>query len=144
MTGEEMQAGLTRAGLNLIQQALSIYDSDLKLALWNRRFVEIFALPDHLATVGARFDDIAPVTTLPRVRCPVLLAHGLHDDTVPFAEAVRLAASRPGTTLIQVDAGHDLSDALPQAHKAFESFLNAPGRNRGSQSHEPFAQQRIC
>ncbi|SEM57780.1 PAS fold-containing protein [Gemmobacter aquatilis] len=57
MTGEEMQAGLTRAGLNLIQQALSIYDSDLKLALWNRRFVEIFALPDHLATVGARFDD---------------------------------------------------------------------------------------
>lgn len=119
-----------------------------------RRHLSAMGLPWHplgaLVTlyvqrlIGARFDDIAPVNTLPRVCCPVLLAHGLHDDTVPFAEAVRLAASRPGTTLIQVDAGHDLSDALPQAHKAFESFLNAPGRNRGSQSHEPFAQQRIC
>lgn len=75
--------------------------------------------------IGARFDDIAPLTTLPRVRCPVLLAHGLYDDTVPFAEAERLAASRPGTTLIRVDAGHDLSEALPQARGAFERFLNA-------------------
>ena len=44
---DDARAALTRAGLNLIQQALSIYDSDLKLALWNRRFVEIFA-PLHL------------------------------------------------------------------------------------------------
>ncbi|MDZ7909984.1 MAG: PAS-domain containing protein [Gemmobacter sp.] len=54
---DDARAALTRAGLNLIQQALSIYDSDLRLALWNRRFVEIFALPDHLATEGARFDE---------------------------------------------------------------------------------------
>ncbi|MBL8470006.1 alpha/beta hydrolase [Methyloversatilis discipulorum] len=75
--------------------------------------------------IGARFDDIAPLTTLPRARCPVLLAHGLHDNTVPFAEAERLAASRPGTALIRVDAGHDLSEAMPQARGAFERFLNA-------------------
>lgn len=54
---DEARAALTRAGLNLIQQALSIYDSDLRLALWNRRFVEMFGLPDHLATEGARFDE---------------------------------------------------------------------------------------
>ncbi|MGC9446966.1 PAS-domain containing protein [Cereibacter johrii] len=48
---------LTRAGLNLIQQALSIYDSDLKLAVWNRRFREMFDLPERLASSGADFTE---------------------------------------------------------------------------------------
>ncbi|HAW47423.1 MAG TPA: hypothetical protein DCX34_09325, partial [Roseovarius sp.] len=36
---------MTMAGLNLIQQALTIYDRDLRLAVCNRRFQEMFALP---------------------------------------------------------------------------------------------------
>ena len=48
---------LTTAGLNLIAQALSIYDSDLRLAVSNQRFKEMFDLPDHLVQPGARFDD---------------------------------------------------------------------------------------
>ncbi len=55
--GEEGTAKLTRAGLNLIQQALSIYDSDLRLANCNRRFQEMFDLPDWVVTPGARFED---------------------------------------------------------------------------------------
>jgi len=47
----------TRAGLNLIQQALSIYDADLRLAVCNRPFQEMFSLPEHLVTPGARFDE---------------------------------------------------------------------------------------
>lgn len=47
----------TRAGLNLIQQALSIYDADLRLAVCNRPFQEMFGLPPHLVTPGARFDE---------------------------------------------------------------------------------------
>ncbi|AXQ94096.1 PAS-domain containing protein [Cereibacter azotoformans] len=54
---EEALEALTRAGLNLIQQALSIYDSDLKLAVWNRRFREMFDLPERLATSGADFTE---------------------------------------------------------------------------------------
>jgi len=50
-------AAMTMAGLNLIQQALSIYDSDLRLAACNRRFQEMFDLPDHLVTPGAKFED---------------------------------------------------------------------------------------
>lgn len=46
---------LTMAGLNLIQQALSIYDSDLKLVVCNRRFREMFDLPKALVTPGADF-----------------------------------------------------------------------------------------
>lgn len=48
---------MTMAGLNLIQQALSIYDGDLRLAVCNHRFQEMFGLPDHLVTPGAAFAD---------------------------------------------------------------------------------------
>lgn len=48
---------LTMAGLNLIQQALSIYDSDLKLVVSNRRFGEMFDLPEALVTPGAGFAE---------------------------------------------------------------------------------------
>ncbi len=50
-------AALTQAGLNLIQQALSIYDSDLRLVVANRRFQEMFDLPDAMVQPGARFDE---------------------------------------------------------------------------------------
>jgi signal transduction histidine kinase len=48
---------LTRAGLNLIQQALSIYDADLRLAVCNRPFQTMFGLPERLVTPGAHFED---------------------------------------------------------------------------------------
>ena len=48
---------MTRAGLNLIQQALTIYDAKLRLVLSNRRFQEMFDLPAHLHTPGAAFSD---------------------------------------------------------------------------------------
>lgn len=54
---DKTRTTMTTAGLNLIAQALSIYDSDLKLAVCNNRFQEMFDLPDQLVTPGARFDD---------------------------------------------------------------------------------------
>ncbi|WP_425358941.1 hybrid sensor histidine kinase/response regulator [Antarcticimicrobium sediminis] len=48
---------MTNAGLNLIAQALTIYDRELRLAVSNSRFQEMFDLPDWLVTPGARFDD---------------------------------------------------------------------------------------
>ena len=44
MTAE--RDAMTVAGLNLIQQALTIYDRDLRLAVCNRRFQEMFGLPE--------------------------------------------------------------------------------------------------
>lgn len=49
---------LTRAGLNLIQQALSIFDSDLRLVLINAPMQDMFDLPDRLVTPGAHFEDV--------------------------------------------------------------------------------------
>ncbi len=48
---------MTTAGLNLIGQALSIYDSDLRLAVSNARFQEMFGLPDWLVEPGAEFSE---------------------------------------------------------------------------------------
>ena len=48
---------LTMAGLNLIQQALSIYDRELRLVVCNRRFREMFDLPESLVTPGASFES---------------------------------------------------------------------------------------
>ncbi|MCW3781755.1 hybrid sensor histidine kinase/response regulator [Defluviimonas salinarum] len=57
MERNDTRAKLTQAGLNLIQQALSIYDKDLRLAVCNRRFQEMFDLPEALVTPGAAFED---------------------------------------------------------------------------------------
>jgi len=57
MPRSDATAQMTRAGLNLIQQALSIYDSDLRLAVCNRPFQQMFGLPEALVTPGAAFED---------------------------------------------------------------------------------------
>ncbi len=54
--GSTAQA-MTIAGLNLIKQALSIYDSDLKLVVANARFREMFSIPRHLSQPGAPFSE---------------------------------------------------------------------------------------
>jgi len=54
---EALTQTLMRAGLNLIGQALSIYDADLRLAVCNARFQEMFDLPKALVTPGATFAE---------------------------------------------------------------------------------------
>jgi len=71
---------MTRAGLNLIQQALSIFDSDLRLAVCNPRYQEMFGLPDDLVTPGASFEDTIRF----------LVERGEYGPQSDQAEAVRL------------------------------------------------------
>jgi signal transduction histidine kinase/CheY-like chemotaxis protein len=54
---ERQHSKMVEAGLNLIAQALSIYDQDLRLAACNRRFQEMFNLPRELVSPGASFAD---------------------------------------------------------------------------------------
>ena len=57
MDTEDARARLTQAGLNLIQQALSIFDRDLRLAVCNHKYQQMFDLPEHLVQPGATFED---------------------------------------------------------------------------------------
>jgi pimeloyl-ACP methyl ester carboxylesterase len=75
--------------------------------------------------IGARFDDIAPLATLPRGRCPVLLVHGRGDTTVPFADAQRLLAVSHRARLLPVDGDHDLREALAPHAPALMAFLQS-------------------
>lgn len=73
--------------------------------------------------IGATFDEIAPLSTITRVHCPVLLVHGRRDSTAPFADAQRLHAATTLATLLPVEAGHDLREALTPHAGALVDFL---------------------
>jgi pimeloyl-ACP methyl ester carboxylesterase len=57
--------------------------------------------------IGYRFDAIAPLNTLRRVDCPVLLVHGTHDRVIPLADAEYLARTRAVDLLRIPEADHD-------------------------------------
>ncbi|MDF3415413.1 hybrid sensor histidine kinase/response regulator [Sulfitobacter sp. M57] len=54
---DEQAKAMTSAGLNLIAQALTIYDSNLQLVVSNAPFQQMFSLPDRLVTPGATFRE---------------------------------------------------------------------------------------
>ena len=76
-----------------------------------------------LRVIGASFDDIAPLATLTRVRCPTLLVHGRADSTVPVGDAQRLVAVSSRARLLLVDGDHDLRDALGPHARTLVDFL---------------------
>ena len=65
-------------------------------------------------TIGARFDDFAPLHTIGRIDAPVFVLHGLGDTTVPPHDARRLAAAGRAATLRLVP----LAD-----HRSLDGFL---------------------
>ena len=80
--------------------------------------------------IGHRFDEIAPVHTACRVRCPVLLVHGTADETVPANDAVLIREhcrqNRPA--LLWVDGGgHDAVEQVEQHAARLVDFLRGAG-----------------
>lgn len=75
--------------------------------------------------IGYRFDDIAPVRTIGRVACPVLLVHGEDDATVPLAEARAIHSARSGerVELLVVPGSHDDYGDVGQQIGAVIAFL---------------------
>jgi uncharacterized protein len=76
--------------------------------------------------IGARFDDIAPVNTLAKTHCPILLVHGLQDDTVPIDDARRILQSRRRTdaTLMECGGTHEAFDDPAEVIGHIISFLS--------------------
>jgi uncharacterized protein len=81
--------------------------------------------------IGARFDDIAPLHTLARLHCPVLLVHGRDDRTVPFDDARRLLQVARHGRLLAVAGDHDLRDALAPHAGEIVAFLQGALAQRG-------------
>lgn len=76
--------------------------------------------------IGARFDDIAPCHVIGAVRCPVLIAHGMEDATVPVAEARQIHAKRAHekVELLLLPGSHDEYAELAAGIDAMLAFLS--------------------
>jgi len=86
--------------------------------------------------IGHRFDAIAPINTLPRITCPVLLVHGADDSTVPVSDAHALFARRPSERMqlrvqLRVYPGeHDATNELERHTDELIAFLHGAFQDR--------------
>ena len=71
-------------------------------------------------TIGHRFDDIAPLSTLGRIHRPVLLVHGEDDEVVPIDEAHQIFAVRGDTPAEMMSVSGD--------HESFADLEHHMGR----------------
>lgn len=46
-----------QAGLDLLDQGLTVFDASLHLVAWNRAFLELLAFPSEMTRIGAPFED---------------------------------------------------------------------------------------
>lgn len=56
-TPENAASNMILSGLNLIKQAFTVYDKDLKLVIANLQFQRMFGMPDVLMRPGTPFED---------------------------------------------------------------------------------------
>jgi PAS domain S-box-containing protein len=54
----EFNRALLQATIENINQGISVVDQNLRLVVWNQRYLELFRFPDHLIRVGAPIDRI--------------------------------------------------------------------------------------
>ena len=112
-----------------------------------KRYLQWLHLPDWVMNfimdyiqwiVGRRFGDVAPMNTVCKISCPVLLVHGRADTTVPVEDARAIAKSCPEAhlTLLEIDgAEHDSVDKIEQHGFELVRFLQRQGF--ATASHAP-------
>lgn len=90
--------------------------------------------------IGYSFEDIAPQNRIGDIDCPVLLAHGVDDTTVPVEDAQLLHAEsrKESTRLLLVEGNHEDYEGLRKRADEVLSFVadamrlkeNAPTENQ--------------
>lgn len=81
--------------------------------------------------IGHSFDSIAPQNTVAAVACPVLVAHGTEDDTVPLEEARTIHARGAATELLLIPGSHDDYGDIESSAGAVVDFLRRAFGMRG-------------
>ncbi|WP_052063457.1 alpha/beta hydrolase [Nitrincola sp. A-D6] len=73
--------------------------------------------------IGYRFDRIAPLESITRISCPVLLVHGDSDTVIPLEDAYLLASKTDNVLLRVVAGGHDLTPSIVEHGEELVDFL---------------------
>jgi len=75
--------------------------------------------------IGHRFDHIAPIATISRIHCPILIGHGADDDMVPVAAAQAIHAAAHGKAQLRIleNTGHDYAEDFPSIGRLVAGFL---------------------
>jgi len=104
-----------------------------------RRFMARRRLPQPLVplvlryvewVIGRRFHEIAPINTVCRLTCPVLIAHGSADNTVPVADLEHIrqkCAGRSPEFLLIPGASHTSVRKFLEHEADFLDFLSRAG-----------------
>ena len=54
---DRQRLAMLQAGLDLLDQGLTVFDADLRLVAWNKPFLRLLEFPEEMAYVGAPFDS---------------------------------------------------------------------------------------
>jgi len=89
---------------------------------WVLRYVEWI--------IQHRYEEIAPMNTVCKVKCPILLVHGKIDEIVPVADALAIQGNcrvNPIDLLLIDDAGHESVEKVEQHGYQMVDFLKKVG-----------------
>ncbi len=102
---------------------------------WFNELERISTSPRNAGRFMRIFHAIDVVALLPRIACPTLVTHGVHDARVPFEEGRLMATRIPGATFVPLETRNhvmvEADPAWPRWVEAFRAFLpalaDAPG-----------------
>jgi pimeloyl-ACP methyl ester carboxylesterase len=86
--------------------------------------------------IGHPFDRIAPLESITRIHCSVLLVHGDSDTTIPIDDAYLLASKTDNALLRVVAGGHDLTSSIIEHGDELIDFLQTSRRCDARQSQD--------
>lgn len=82
--------------------------------------------------IGTRYDTIAPLNTIQKIHCPVLLVHGCNDLSVPVSDAEKIYAGRAHLHVVLLTlpgAAHDSVAFIEKNWNMWNDFLVNTLRN---------------
>lgn len=104
-----------------------------------QRYLKRFYIPSFIRKliiryvewlIEYRFITFAPLETVCKIHCPILLVHGKEDTTVPIEDARAIIAHcpEPHLTLLEIEgAGHDSVEKIEQHSQQLIDFLRMSG-----------------
>jgi PAS domain-containing protein len=113
-TADLVRFSTLQAGLDLLDQGLTVFDADLRLVAWNKPFLRLLDFPEDMAYVGAPFESFIR-------RNAELGEYGPGDIERQVSERVATAATfAPHTTeRVRPDGRVLLLRGEPLAHNGF-------------------------